>query len=454
MNRKRLPIIVVFLSLCYFNGAGEVPADVTPFIKLGHLVKVAIYKNPVIDQNRKEVKHDGQLIKEDLVQLPVGSGTIISPDGLILTNYHVYKMENYFKYDHKKKLLLKKTPAGKSMLVYCLADNDPLKVPVLRYTAVPVSLDPKHDTALLKIVSDEKGNKIAKKNFSYVSLGNPFTMKINEDITVIGYPSKGGDTVTITDGKFLGYYRNQRFYGLDGFIKTNAAMAPGNSGGAGVNKGALIGVPTAVTLPTQAGAVMGYIHPVTWAAKALTIANHKYGYRTPDIPVQWFSADYNTDETKNYLYVTGNIVSSHSYQPVSAEVVITRPDRTFTQIKNLHRQVQSVIKIYTAQDLSKRGLSVEEIAKRFKKPRAEIQKLLTARLSGKNLLLDTRRYMKGEFFYKNMNSDNKGFFILSVPRGGNAILYVIKEGFRPVMRDIGVGRAASLNLGTINIFKR
>jgi len=446
--------MVVFLSLSCFLAAEDIPSDVTPFVKLGRLVKVSFYKNPVIDKRSKEIKHNGQLIKENLVQVPAGSGTIISPGGLILTNYHVYQMKNYFKYDSKKNMLLRETPAGKTMLVYRLAGNDPLKVPALHYSAAPVSLDKKHDTAILKIISDEKGKLISKNDFSYVSIGNPFAMRINEDITIIGYPSKGGDTVTITGGKFLGYYRSKRFYGLDGFIKTDGAMAPGNSGGAAMNKGTLIGVPTSVTLPTAAGSDLGYIHPVTWAAKTLTIANRKYGYKTPEIPVQWFYTDYNTDETKTFLYVTGNIISSHSNRPVSAEVAITRPDRTFTQIKNLHRQIQSVIKIYAARDLHKRGMSVEKIAKQFKMPRGKIEKFLTAKRTGENLSPDTTRYMKGEFFYKNANSDRKGFFILSIPRGRNVKVYVIKKGFRPVIRDAAIGSGVSHSLGAIKIFKQ
>ena len=451
---KRPVIIFLILSLCFWVTAEDIPPDVTPYVKLGHLIKVSLYKNPVVDKANNKIVNDGQLIKEELMRGPVGSGTIISPDGLILTNYHVYRMENSFKYNRNKNILLREKPAGKTMQVYCLTDNDPLKVPELRYIAAPVSLDEKHDTALLKIIGDEKGNPLPKKHFSYATMGNPFSMKINEGITVIGYPIKGGDTVTITGGKFLGYYRNRRFYGLDGFIKTDAAMAPGNSGGAALNKRALVGVPTAVTLPSDAGSDMGYIHPVTWAAKALITAGRKYGYKAPQIPTQWFNTDYNTDETKNHIYVTGFVFSSHSYQPAAAEVVIARSDRSFTEIKNIHRQMQSVIKIYTARDLHKRGVSVDNIAKRFKMPREEIQQLLKVQFSDKNVSPDTLRYMKGEFYYQNVNSDGKGFFILSIPRERNAKVYVIKKGFRPVVRDIVLGGGSSQSLGIIKIFKQ
>lgn len=458
MSCQKISILLTAFLLSGFSsfiGAEDIPANVTPYIRLWHLVKSSIYKNPVVRQQGKnqEIIHDGQLIEEKIIPAPAGSGTIISPDGLILTNSHVYRMENSFKYDSDKKMLFRLAPVNLNMQVYRLQDNDPLKPPVFQYIAAPISLDTRHDAALLKIIADKNGVKITKNDFAYVNMGNPFSMKLNETMMILGYPSKGGDTITITPGNFLGYYRNEQFPGLDGFIKTNAAMAPGNSGGAALNKGRLIGIPTAVTLPGLAGSDFGYIHPITWTLKTLTIANQKYGYRTPQIPSQWLDSDYNTDETKDCLYVTGKIVSSHSGQPLSAEVVIARHDRHIDEIKKLHQQITTINTVFLIQQLYKRGVPIKDIAERFKRPETDIEKVLTLKIAKEKLSSDTIRLMEGEFFYQNKYSDAKGFFILNIPRGRRVKVYVIKEGYRQAEKDVTIGSGISQDLGTITVFK-
>jgi len=458
MSRQKISIIFIallFLSFSSFTGAEDIPTDITPYVRLGHLVKSSIYKNPVVRQqgDNQEILYDGELIEETISPAPVGSGTIISPDGLILTNNHVYQMTNAFKYDSHKKILYKAEPVDIYMLVYRLQDNDPLKPPVFQYIAEPISVDPGHDAALLKIIADQNGDKITKNDFAYVNIGNPFAMKLNESLTILGYPSKGGDTITVTIGNFLGYYRSEKFPGLDGFIKTNAAMAPGNSGGAALNKGMLIGIPTAVTMPGQAGSDFGYIHPVTWTLKVLTAANRKYGFRTPTIPLQWVASAYNTDETKENLYVSGHIVSSHSSEPLSAEVVIARNDRTIDEIKILHQQLSTVNAVYLIQDLRNQGMPIKDIAEKLKRPESAIEKVLALKLAKETLPPDLRLLMEGEFFYKNNISDEKGFFIVSIPRGRKVKVYVIKEGYRPAEKDITLGGGISQDLGTIMVFK-
>ncbi|MBN1222298.1 MAG: trypsin-like peptidase domain-containing protein, partial [Candidatus Aminicenantes bacterium] len=343
-RRKPRSLIICFclFSLLPCFGADEIPSDVTPYVRLGHLVKISIFRNPLVDKETGSILESGQLLREEVVSMPVGSGTIISEDGLVLTNYHVYRMDDNIHYDEKTRTLVTAQPAGRSMLVYALWDNDPLKVPELRYLADPVSLDENHDTALLRIVMDKEGNVLGDSTFSFVKIGNPYAIRLNETLAIFGYPSKGGDTITITEGKFLGYYRDRRFPGLDGFIKTNAAMAPGNSGGAAMNKTALVGIPTAVTPPTLAGSDLGYIHPVTWAAKVLTVAKDKFKLKAPKIPHAWLQSEHNTDETHDNIYVTGRVVSSHSRQGIGANVIIAREDRTLDQIESLHLELQVV----------------------------------------------------------------------------------------------------------------
>jgi S1-C subfamily serine protease len=442
--------LTIFFSL----GSDEIPSDVTPYVRLGHLVRVSVFRNPTVDQRQNRILNTGQLIREELVQMPVGSGTIISSNGLILTNNHVYQMEDNIQYEKETQTLFLAQSASREMLVYTLMDNDPLKLPELQYLAEPVSLDEEHDTALLRIVKDKDGYPIAGKTFSYVSIGNPFGMQLNEMLTIFGYPSKGGDTITITEGKFLGYFRDQRFPGLDGFIKTNATMAPGNSGGAAMNRAALVGVPTAVTLPTLAGSDLGYIHPVTWAARVLTVAKHKLDFETPEIPLLWLESDHNTDETRNGIYVTGRIVSSHSQTGIPADVILARKDRALAEIENIHLELQVVNMIYTVQRMHTAGLSEEQIAAQFRIPLEEVKAMVAAQLSEEQLSPDTLASLKGEFFYTHAQSDDEGFFILNVPKGQDVKLYIFRNNFHPIEKEIILGQGLSQNLGKITIFRQ
>ncbi len=432
----------------------EIPQDVTPYVRLGHLVRVSVFRNPTVDPKQRRILNPGQLIREEVVQMPVGSGTVISRNGLILTNNHVYQMEDNIQYDEETRTLILAQPASREMLVYTLADNDPLKVPELQYLAEPISLDDTHDIALLRIVKDKDGNPIPGKAFAHVSIGNPFGIRLNETLTIFGYPSKGGDTITITEGKFLGYFRDQRFPGLDGFIKTNAAMAPGNSGGSAMNKAALVGIPTAVTPPTLAGSDLGYIHPVTWATKVLTVAKYKLNYETPAIPLRWLESDHNTDETRSNIYVTGRIVSSHSQTGIPADVILTRTDRTLEQIENLHLELKVVNMIYTVQRMHTAGVSEEQIAAQFQIPLEEVKAMVAAQLSEGELSKDTLASLKGEFFYKHTQSDDEGFFILSVPKSKDFKLYVIRNSFHHTEKKISLGRGLSQSLGKITIFRQ
>lgn len=454
-NRKLKTAWGFLLSVCLssFASAQDIPSDFTPFVRLGHVVKLSVYKNPVLDSKDGSIINRGELLREEVVQMPVGSGTIISSDGLILTNWHVYQISDQFQYSSEKKLLRAAEPAGDAMLVYWLKDNDPLKIPVFQYLAVPLSLDKEHDTALLKIMTDREGNRIERTDFSHVRLGNPFGMKINESITVIGYPGKGGDTITITDGKFLGYYRDQSYPGLDGFIKTNAAMAPGNSGGAALNRQALVGVPTAVTLPMEAGSDLGYIHPVTWALKGFVIAKHKFGLVPPEIPMDWLTSSYNTDDTSHHIFLTGSVVSAGSQRGIKGRVLIARSDRTLEQIEELHQNLQVVSIIYSMKQMQEYGMSVSDIAKRFSVTSTEVEQILATELSEKNIIPDIPLYLEGEFFYEVAESDDEGFFILSIPRGQKLKLHVFKAGFRPLARDFTSEKGSFQSLGKLKVYR-
>ncbi|WP_291149908.1 Do family serine endopeptidase [Flavobacterium sp. UBA7680] len=153
-------------------------------------------------------------------QVGTGSGVIISEDGYIVTNNHVIKdaSEIEITLNNKKS-----------------------------YKAKLVGTDSKMDIALLKISADEK--------LPYTAFANSDSVKIGEWVLAVGNPYNL--TSTVTAGIVSAKARNLDQSGIQSFIQTDAAVNPGNSGGALVNtRGELIGINTMISSMT--GSYVGY----------------------------------------------------------------------------------------------------------------------------------------------------------------------------------------------------
>ncbi len=151
-------------------------------------------------------------------QVGTGSGVIITPDGLIVTNNHVI--------------------ANASKLQVTLNNNK-------SYEAELVGSDPNTDIAVLKINADEP--------LPSLRFADSDNTRIGEWVLAVGNPFNLTSTVTagIVSAKARNLGRNQSF------IQTDAAVNPGNSGGALVNtNGDLVGINTAIS--SQTGSYVGY----------------------------------------------------------------------------------------------------------------------------------------------------------------------------------------------------
>jgi S1-C subfamily serine protease len=161
-----------------------------------------------------------------------GSGTIISPDGLILTNAHVALGDRYY-------------PADRLTIGLTVAEDQP---PVPAYIAEVVQADTNLDIAVLRIVRDINGQRIdtSQLGLPYAQLGDSDALRLGDDITIMGYPGIGGQTITLTSGEVSGF-TSEAAYGNRAFIKTSATIAGGNSGGLAVDSNyRLVGIPTQV----------------------------------------------------------------------------------------------------------------------------------------------------------------------------------------------------------------
>ena len=152
-----------------------------------------------------------------------GSGVIISEDGYIVTNNHVIE--------------------GASKLRVKLHDGR-------GYDATIIGSDPATDVALIKI--EESG-------LPTLPFGSSDELRLGEWVLAIGYPMELQSTITAgivsAKARSLGALNNQQ--GIESFIQTDAAVNPGNSGGALVNtRGELVGINTIIK--TSTGSYVGY----------------------------------------------------------------------------------------------------------------------------------------------------------------------------------------------------
>lgn len=156
-----------------------------------------------------------------------GSGSLISPDGLILTNAHVVEVDQVCPYD--------------TIGVAVLGRSD--EPPELLYIADLLAIDPALDLAVVKIAADLDGAAV-QVDLPYLALGDSQDVGLGDQLRVLGYPGIGGDTITLTSGTVSGFTEERDVDGR-AWIKTDAAISGGNSGGSAVDAdGNLVGVPT------------------------------------------------------------------------------------------------------------------------------------------------------------------------------------------------------------------
>ena len=214
---------------------GSVPAELS-FVEAAKLVTPGVvhirstteatttqrYQDPMEEFYRQFFGYPNRPYKQQ-PKVGTGSGVIISSDGYIATNNHVVE--------------------GATDIEILLNDNRTFKAEV-------VGTDPTTDLALLKI--DEK-------DLPYVAFGNSDEAEVGEWVLAIGNPFEFRSTVTagIISAKGRNINILKDGMAIESFIQTDAAVNPGNSGGALVNlKGELVGINTAIASPT--GAYSGY----------------------------------------------------------------------------------------------------------------------------------------------------------------------------------------------------
>jgi putative serine protease PepD len=163
----------------------------------------------------------------------VGSGTVISPDGLILTNAHVAKPSAGGFGDDP------------DALVVAIVESED-RPPVATYTAEVRAADGFLDLAVIQITAFLDGSRLdpSSLNLEFVELGDSDDIHLGDNINIFGFPVIGDETITFTKGSVSGF-SDQDQVGARAWIKTDATISGGNSGGLGANDRAqIVGVPT------------------------------------------------------------------------------------------------------------------------------------------------------------------------------------------------------------------
>lgn len=163
--------------------------------------------------------------EQEQQQTGLGSGVIISEDGYIVTNNHVID--------------------GAERLEIVLNDNR-------TFNATVIGSDPNTDLALVKIDATD---------LHVIPMGNSDELKVGEWVLAVGNPHALTSTVTAgivsAKARNISQLTQGRSMGIESYIQTDAAVNPGNSGGALVNlKGELVGINSAIYSKT--GSYSGY----------------------------------------------------------------------------------------------------------------------------------------------------------------------------------------------------
>ncbi len=226
----------------------EIPPEVLPFLPYGH---------PHLDIPEEEIDAHG------MVKIGGGSGFVVDPNGIILTNKHVVVDPN--------------------AEYTVIANNDK------KYKAEVLARDPVDDVAILKI---------SGKNLPIVELGESGHLELGEQVLAIGN-ALGIFKNTVSVGIISGLSRSIRAatapmvapQELRGLIQTDAAINPGNSGGPLVTlDGKAIGINAAIVFGAQN---LGFAIPINYAKRDLGDLKQFGRIKRPLLGVRYLTIDEN-----------------------------------------------------------------------------------------------------------------------------------------------------------------
>ena len=203
-----------------------------------------------------------------------GSGSILTDEGLILTNAHVAQ------------------PTAEGLSEYYgddgIGDPDYLLVALVNgmddtpaeasYRARPVEVDGHRDVAVVQIYADADGAAIDTEDLDLptMPIGDSDAVQSGDDVTVLGFPGISESArLSVTKG-VISTFIDREDLGPRSEIDTDARIAPGNSGGAAIDNDArIIGIPSALFAPDGSPVVSGRIRPINFVMDIIEAAEEQ-----------------------------------------------------------------------------------------------------------------------------------------------------------------------------------
>jgi len=213
-----------------------------------------LLKVPELPMPEDPIKRAIAATVEVATEYGAASGTLLTPTGLTLTNYHVVAevAENPLENPEQDPVIIAVTV-------------DPALPPKELFRGRVILFDKERDLALVQITCGLYHQALpAGYRFPTFVLGDPTQMQMGDEVRIVGFPSVGGSgarvSVTLTRGIVSGFEKTP----IGVLMKTDALIAPGSSGGAALDsQGRLIGVPTSENVLPEVVGRMSYIHPLT-----------------------------------------------------------------------------------------------------------------------------------------------------------------------------------------------
>ena len=254
--------------------------------------------------------------QDDMGRIATGSGVIISPDGYIATNSHVVE--------------------GATRIQVELNDKR-------SFEAVVMGNDPSTDLALLKVEGEDQ--------LPFIPYGNSDEVKVGQWVMAVGNPFDLTSTVTAgivsAKGRNINILRSKSRLSIEAFIQTDAAVNPGNSGGALIDlKGNLVGINTAIATNTGSYAGYSFAVPVSLVRKVMAdlqeygeVRRALMGVSIQDLDAE-LASKIGAEEIRG-VYISGIASSGGAAEAgiVPGDIVVEIDGRDVNSVSNLQELV-------------------------------------------------------------------------------------------------------------------
>ncbi len=234
-NKESISNITAVKSKVSSNTVGKIFLVVSLLVIVGTIAVTNLLRTATVDNTTEELEAKKEIdntraVVQILCNKSAGSGTMMTEEGLILTNYHVVEGEEYC-----------------VVTIPNATTGEPEEIYYASVITIP-ELSELYDIATLEIDSvytDEEGKTLGAypNKFSYfqrLESCSDDPWKLGEPIKIFGYPATSHNyNLTITEGIISNF--------SDGYILTSAKIDSGNSGGLAINQeGCMVGIPSAV----------------------------------------------------------------------------------------------------------------------------------------------------------------------------------------------------------------